>query len=550
MLESLSLQNFVVIDKADLEFADGLTALIGETGAGKSVLIAALSATLGGKVTTAQLKDKSRKLYAESVFKLDSDFVSKHPRLADYLEGETKLILSVSLTPKGLLTRKINGQTTTLTALREAIEGLADIHSQRETSGLYERAEQLALLDRFGGKEGRALLNTYQSDYDEWQRSLKAIESLKASVKDADPDFLKFRIEEIEKFDLKPNEIEDAEEKLSALNDKAQAEKYQQELGNYLSQMDQILTAVRGPLTSLSGLNGEIAGHAAAALDDLNSFEEELQSLSDENSDEDAYLVEQLNSRLFSLEKLRSRYGRSTNDILSALDSFKKRLNDLQDYEGNLDILKRDADKALSKLKSSGEILSEFRKKSASILEKKVCSHMSDLGLAKSGFKVSFERSETPDRTGFDKIDYLVSLNKGADFTPLRKACSGGESSRIMLSLKTALALNNSDGLAVFDEIDTGISGAIAFKAGHKLKELSKEVQVICITHLAQVAAFADQGIYVSKSISGEETVVSATPFDKDGKVDKIATLLSGDKASQAAIEASKELISEAERTK
>lgn len=549
MLTNLNIRNFVVIDQAEIEFSEGLTAIIGETGAGKSIIIQALACVLGGKAGVSQIKDKNKKAFIEASFVLDDKFLGEHPKLKAFLDGDNQLVLSLTITPKGNITRKANLQTLTAQTLKELCADLADIHSQRDSSALYDKNNQLILLDKAGGKELDEALNNYNLSYRELLNAKKKVEDLKASVKDEDPDFLRFRIDEINAFNLQPNEIEEDEEKLNQLSDQADIGKTLEDLSPVWSQISTLTDELSSYLSSLTKFSATET-MATEALDALNILEEKVQELMLSSADEDAAMIDKLNARLFSLDKLRQKYGSSTKEILNTLESFKQRLASLEDYEGNLKALQDEVFKAEEDLTIKAKSLSQCRKKTATKLISEINKNLASLGLAENGFNIEFQEKDGLDSHGMDQIEFTVNLNKSNEFLPLRKACSGGESSRIMLSLKTALANENKGTLMVFDEIDTGISGNIAFKAGAKLHQLSQEIQVICITHLPQVAAFSDNGLYVEKRENDNAVESLVTPFTKRDKATRIATLISGSNETKAAIQAAQQLIKEAENAK
>ena len=541
MLRSLTVRNLVVVEDATLNLSSGLNALIGETGAGKSVLISALATVCGIKSGTLTLRDPSKKAYAEAVFSVPADRVT--PDMAEYLDGGDELILSLSVTPKGTISRRINGESVTLQTLRSITSSLVDIHSQRDSVGLYDPQRQLKALDSFGDRKHKKLLEEYQSRLAELKDAGAKIEELRSQVSGEDPDFLRFRISEIEKLNLKPDEIEEDERKLEELSGQAKAKEALESLAQVAPSFYEVATALRSTLSSFSGVGGEMEETAERIRASLSDLQNDLESLEYLQALDDPGLIDRLNQRLFDLDKFRQRYGRRTEDILNALAGFKERLDKLSSFEADMEELKKREEECRRKALEAGKKLSASRTALASKLSKAVCSNLSDLSLPGDGFKVSVQAGDKLLSDGMDRVEFLVDLNGTGKFEPLRKAASGGESSRIMLALKCALSDADPVDLMVFDEIDTGISGSIAFQAGEKLSLLSSRVQVCCVTHLPQVACFADSAFLVEKR-GGNSTVRYVSRGDLP---DGIQVLLSGSSATSGTIEAARDLVKQAD---
>ena len=521
MLRSLTVRNFLVIQDATLNFASGLNALIGETGAGKSVLVEALALLCGLKSGGLTPRDASRKAFAEAVFDVSRWSEAQRARALDYLDGEEELIVSISATAKGSIVRRINGETVTLQTLREVMQGVVDIHSQRDTAGLYDPGVQLAGLDGMGDAKHQKLRADYHQALAALDEAQRAIEDLRSSTSGEDPDFLTYRIEEIERLNIQPDEIEEAEARLEELSGQARLNEALQNLAPVRSQLEQVLPDLSSSLGTISSLPGDAGNLAQEALAALNSLESSLDSIAYLEGKEETELVDRLNARLFELEKVRTRYGRSTCEILSALDDLRSRLDKLSNFESELKRLKAEAQAREAEARGIGAALSDSRRELAIDLAERVNANLGDLKLPSSGFDIQVETGEKLMATGLDRVEFTVDLNGRGRFEPLRKVASGGESSRIMLALKCALAGVNPADVMVFDEIDTGISGAVAFQAGRKLSALSRSVQVCCITHLPQVAAFADQAFLVTKRAN--EGRMSMTQVQALSDVDSLA---------------------------
>ncbi len=552
MLASLTIKNFIIIAQTQISFQAGLNALVGETGAGKSVLISALSAVCGFKIPTNPYKDPNSKVFIEAVFTVSSKLKERCEKIADFLDEDQILILSLSISPKGTVTRRINGQTVTNTTLKEISPYLVDIHSQRDTNSLYNPNNQLEALDDFGDENHKAILGEYRNNYQRWQDCQKKIAAIKNNLATEDLEYLDFKISEIENAQLHPGEIEEIEARLDELASKEKihhALAILDQASNPFLEASQSLSSALAEFKGTGGATEDTANKALAELSDLAKDLEDL-ALANED-DDDPGLLDRLNDRLFNLEKLRKRYGRSTADILKAKDDLESKRADYDAAMNSLDALNKEVSSLQKKALDSARKLSESRFRIARLLEQSISANMFELGLPKSAFKVLLTPVEKLGENGLDHAEFTVDLNGKKEYVPLRKAASGGESSRIMLSLKCCLVKSNPVDLVVFDEIDTGISGNIAFQTGKKLFRLSRSIQTLCITHLPQVCCFADIAFLVTKE-KGDDGIATArvkTLADQD-ITEGISLLLSGDVVNKTAREASLDLYKQAQKAK
>lgn len=547
MLVSLNINNFVVAESIQLDFHRGFTVLLGETGAGKSVIVDALAVVTGSKANLSKIRDPEKKSFIEAVFELDDEFKESHEELNEYLGRDHTLILSVVFSPKGNVARKVNGESVTQGMLKKMTEGLIDIHSQGENKTLFTFNGQLEILDRFGGNDIESAKKDFQKAYGGLQEAKKDLEDFIREAKTEDPDFLRFRIEEIEKYHLKENEIEEDERKLDDLSGLAKMGEALKTLGQCVGGFEEINQSLR---SSLSDFQGTSLEEKANGLKELSSrLEDGIEEMMSYSLENDPAEIDRLNARLFELGELRRKYGHRTSDILQKLSEFKAKLENLEGYEetkrAKEEAIAAKEKEALTKAKA----LSGVRLRYAAVLSKKVSSEMADLALPKDGFLVEIHPQELG-IGGIDKVDFQICLNKGFKFVSLKEAASGGEGSRIMLSLKAVLQKGDPSAVMVFDEIDSGISGNTAFKAGKKMSRISAHSQVIAITHLPQVASFADNPILVRKEVIDGESNSSAKEVDKEGLVNVIANMLSGEAKTENSFKAATELIEEARKEK
>lgn len=479
MLNSLTIKNFVVADNIQLSFDKGFSVLIGETGAGKSVIIDAISVCCGAKASLSKIRNPEKKAFIECVFSLDDKYIESNDYLKDYLDGSNELIISTSFTAKGAVTRKINGETATQSMVKRICEDLVSIHSQGSNRSLFTQKGQLDILDKFGGKDIQKKKDSFSNSLLNYKSAQKDYETFINDSKKEDPEFLKFKIEEIEKFHIKENEIKE----------------------------------------------------------EFNEIDGNINEIASAQMDSDADEIDRLNQRLFDLGEIRRKYGKSTKEILDKYKSMKDMYDSLQGFSEE----KEKKEKHIAELKEecfkNAKELSKEREKISKILAEKVSLEMSGLSLAENGFNIKIHQKDLFDVDGIDVVDFVVRLNKGFDFASLKDTASGGEGSRIMLALKVVLQNADPSQLLIFDEIDTGISGNVAFKAGLKLYQVSMDTQVICITHLAQVACFFDKTYYIEKSVVNDTTLTSAKELDIGESIKQLGMLLSGNGNSKASMD-------------
>lgn len=548
MLTHLSIKNFLIAEEVELDFTSGMTAILGETGSGKSVLMESLAIVCGIKNISSKLLREDAPLKIEASFDLNPVDIEKNPFLKQFLDGETTLILSLESKANGRIVRRANGEMMVLQSIKKLTSNLVDIHSQYDNFLLFSSEGQLNLLDSFGGAKLRKVQGDYSACFKKFQEDLQAIENLKKSVNNLDVDYLKFKIDEIKKFNIQPLEIEKDNQRLTELSGMAKMKSALENLQSPTAMLNQLYPDLKSNLNDL--LETPLKDSASQALSALEELETTFSEIQNSRFDEDPYEIDRLNERLFQLSTLQSKYGMKTSDILSALEKMESQLDSLASFESDLKGLEKKKEEDYQALLSIAEKLTAQRKETSKSIEKEISKNMSELGLLSGGFKVDFMAKEEPDQTGKDEIRFMVSLNKGMVFVPLKEGVSGGENSRIMLSIKAVLNKVSPIETLVFDEIDSGISGRIAFQAGAKMAKMSRESQLFCITHLPQVASFADQCVLVEKKVGEQRTTAAARVLEGDHLEEAIAYLIAGNSKTQTSIDAAKELVSEARKVK
>ncbi|MCI2068898.1 MAG: DNA repair protein RecN [Bacilli bacterium] len=547
MLAQLRVTNFALIADLDVVFKPGMDVILGQTGAGKTLLVEAIGLLSGKRAEFDKLKDETKKALVEGTFVFTDQFISEHEELVPYLEDKTMVVTRTLLPSKAAIAR-INGENVSLSKLKELMDSIIDIHSQRDSLLLYQEQSHLALLDALVSLAGqKQALVSFKEAYVAYQEAKKAIEDFKKDNNLAEKDYLSFQVQELEKASIKPHEIEDLESELEALSGFEKAEKAYKDLMEALGEEEEegsLEERLSSSLRSLEGFFGtSLEEEAKRTQGSINELQEALNGLKESFNGLSASpeRLEELNSRLFELSSFQRKYGKSTAEILSAYDSFKKRLENLENYDEEEKELEKKAEKALDELTLKGKSLTLERQKEAKKLTGMVNEELASLGLKDGGFKAEVIKGELTEK-GFDKALFTIAMNEGGRFLPLKEAISGGENSRLTLALKAVFNKLTPYDTLIFDEIDTGISGNIAAKAAEKMHELASSSLVLAISHLPQVAARADNCYFVYKeTFNGETTSHLKELSPKEGE-EEIARLISGSDLTKEALKAAKAL--------
>lgn len=548
MIQELHISNLAVIEDTTLEFPSVYVSLIGETGAGKSLIVSSLGLIKGEKADFSLMRDPKKKSVITAVFSLSDDYLNTHPEAKEYLEDSNQLILKRTLNPDHTSKTYINDEPVSLTAFRSVSSHLIDIHSQGANWELFDGKKHLFYLDRFASSSIEKERNEYQDSYRKLQDLKRQLDELESKKKETDPEYLSFQIKEIEKAHLKENEIEDLNEEYLSLRE---SEKLQESFNRFKESVllpegtiQQILFQIKSRLspfeeTSLKDSSNKLVSSILSFEDAYDEFENDFHKLH-----LDPNRIEEINQRLFELKGLQRKFGKTTSEILEKLSVFKSQLEMTEEFDIRKEDLLSDINNAEEIAKSKASLISQKRKKCALKLEKQISDEMDQLGLQKNGFKVHFTESEL-NKDGMDKVEFQVRMNQGMDFAPLEKAASGGEASRLMLSLKVVLNALDPYDLLVFDEIDTGVSGRIASLIAKKIRKVSNCSQVLVISHLAQVVSSSLNAIKISKKTMNGETITTASVLDEEGFQMEVARILSGETITEAALKQAKQLIEE-----
>ncbi|QOS39710.1 hypothetical protein DYE49_04220 [Treponema rectale] len=548
MIEELHIANLAVIEDTTLEFHSRYTALIGETGAGKSLVVNSLLLLTGERSDYSLIRDKSKKAVISGLFHLDKAFISKHEEIAPYVDEQGELIVKRVLNPDKTGRCYLNDEIVSLNEFKTATNHLIDIHSQNAKNDLLDEMKQIRYVDEYLKDEIAKAKKDYQVSYTAYLDAKEDLKNLLEQDKELDRDYLSFQIAEIEKYHLQENEIEDLNSEYESLRgyDKLK-EKYDNFLVVSESGQGSLSERLSSSVSSLRGLKDtDLAPIAELCLDDVISLQEHLRDLDMTFKDmsNDPRRLDYINERLFNLKGLQRKYGKSTKEILDKLNDYKEKLNRLDFFEDEKIRLEEVIKAKEKELALKAETLTSLRIKAGEELSLDIGKEMSSLGLRKNAFRVEVKNKDYS-LDGKDNVTFKVSLNEGLDENSLAKAASGGESSRLMLALKVVLNALDPYDVLVFDEIDTGISGKTASLVAKKIKSISKDSPLIVISHLPQVVASSNSAVYIEKKSKDNMTSsVSKTLKDKEIR-DYVARMLSGDKVTPAALSQADELIKE-----
>lgn len=549
MLIELHIKNLALIKKADIYFKEGLSVLSGETGAGKSILIDSINLALGAKTSKDIIRTGENEGIVELIFTLDEKRKEKLKTLDISFEDDLLIITRKISSTRSVC--RINDETVTLAKLREITDTLIDIHGQHEHQSLLSAGNNLILLDSFCPEKLMEIKKNLSKNYGELKKINQRIqEGIDERLRKREIDILDFEISEIKKANIRPNEEEELEQvfkkgkSISKINDVLSdllEELENEDIGSNIKSVSEIavlddsLDIVLSNLNIIEDLIAETMHYISRYLDNLEYDEEEH---------------DRVIERLDTIRHIKSKYSSDYNKIKELLKEKEKRLEFLKDFEDEVLVLKENAIKLEESIIKDCTKISEIRKDVAVTLAKKIKEELEDLNFLGVEFEIKFTKREKISRDGFDAVEFLISTNPGQPLKPLHMVASGGELSRIMLALKTVFANNDDIQTLIFDEIDTGISGNTAVKVGEKLSHISKTHQVLCISHLPQIAVMADQNLFISKSTDGKSTQTNIDLLDKDGKIKEIARLIGGNNLTEVVLKTAREMIQEADSRK
>ena len=551
MLQELSIRDFAIIDEIQISFQPKMTVLTGETGAGKSIIIDALGLLAGGRGSTEFIRKGEKKAVIQGLFTLPRE-ANTYNILEEYgIDSEDgQIILQRDLYRGGRNICRINGMMVNLATLRKVGETLIDIHGQNEHQELMKPENHIDLLDEYDKKTSQ-LRNQYQVVYQNYRKLKLSMEKKEADEKAWAQrlDMLNFQVKEIEEAGLKINEEDELVEEKNKL-DNFQAIHDALELSYQILSGEKIdvvgnLGNAMNELSDVSDLSENLQEINTKISDAFYSLEDAARDISDEldSMEWNGERLNEIEERLELIHQLKRKYGDTIEDILHYHSRIEKELREMENAEQNSEKQERQLSEALEKVKELAIKLSKQRKKSAKKLEKMIHEQLSALYMDKAVFEVKFLNNSKLYSKGIDKVEFYIQTNPGEEMGPLAKIASGGELSRIMLALKTIFSQKMGVTSIIFDEVDTGVSGRVAQAIAEKISQISNNSQVLCITHLPQVAAIADNHYYISKSVNDGRTETSLKELDEKQKIREIARMLSGSEITELTLKHAEELI-------
>ena len=559
MLSLLHIENIALIQSADIRFEPGFNVLTGETGAGKSIVIDSIGAVLGERTSRELIRTGAKSALVTAVFTQ----VPTLPWLEEngFPTGEEELLLQRELQGDGRNVCRIDGKLVTVAQLRELGRQLLNIHGQHDGQQLLDPASHLGYLDQFGGCQ--QLLESYQEAYRKWHDIRREMDKLQMDEAERSRrvDTLNYQIQELERAQLKAGEDEELSARRTLLRSAGRLMEAVQSAEFALSGDEDrdgacsLIAQAEGEVQGVSSISPELSELSEkltalrCAADDAADTLRDLSRSFDFSPGE----LDQVEERLDLLYRLRKKYGPTVEDMLSYLDRCRKELDQIQYADDTLARLEKDLKKAQKEAARRGEVLSQARREAAGALQARVQEELRQLDMPKVQFQTEF----TPkggeagmDETGLDEVQFLMSANLGEALKPIQKVASGGELARIMLALKNVLAEGDQIGTLVFDEVDTGVSGRAAQKVAEKMAQVARGKQVLCVTHLPQIAAMADTHFSVQKGEREGRTYTRLERLDRSQRREELARLIGGASITPSLLESAEELLRQAEQQK
>lgn len=550
MLRELRLNNLAIIKNLDLEFNDKFIALTGETGAGKSIILNGISLLIGERSHTDMIRNGAQGLFAEGVFELNENQKKRLDELGFEIEDD-ELIITRYFDRNAKSKITVNGSRMTLSRLKELMVNIIDLVGQHEHQFLLNSDYHLHLLDRFLDDEGKMLSKKIRENVNKIKKlnlQIGNIEEEKSKIAEK-KDILEFQLNEINSLELKENEDNELEEEYKILFNAGKISEKLEETSQFLKEGEfSILTALGRAKRNLEQLS-DLSESYSELYDKIESvlYEVEEISYSVDNFVGDVEIddkkLEKIVERIDNINKLKLKYGSTITEILEYRDKIEKDLSLVNFESEELENLKKEKSELVGQYFQDSERLSEIREKIAENLQNTVDVQLDDLNMENAKFKVEITKTQEITIYGIDNAEFMIAANVGETFKPLAKIASGGEISRIMLALKTVFSAVDNISVLIFDEIDTGISGETVRRVAEKLRELSKNTQIICVTHSPQIAGKAQQQFFIKKEIENNFTETKVHELNTEERIREIARIISGDNITEASINHAKEIM-------
>ncbi len=557
MLQNLHVKNLALIDEAEVEFTPGLNIMTGETGAGKSIIIGSINLALGGKLPKEMIRENAPYGLVELTFKVENEQLKQALGAMDIFPEDDSLILSRKIV-NGRSVLRINAETVPISKVKEVASLFIDIHGQHEHQSLLVKKNHLNILDSYAKNRILKTKEKLKSSYESYKKAKDKLESasLNASEREREISFLEYEVNEIEEAHLICGEDEQLELEYRRLLHgqkilEAVSLAYEKTSEGFDSATNQISYALK-QISSVSEYDEPLTGFENQLIEIdslLNDFNRELADyISDTSFDEETFA--EVEHRLDEVNRLKAKYGKTIEEILTSLEEKKARLTELMDYDSYLSNLQKTFAKSEKEVKTYADKASKIRKEAALELTEAIKKELVDLNFLEVSFSMNFNKLNHYTANGYDDAEFLISTNPGEPEKSLEKVASGGELSRIMLAIKTVLAEIDAVDTLIFDEIDTGISGRTAQMVSEKMNLLGRSHQVICITHLPQIAAMADSHYLIEKSVSNQTTISTIRALEEKECVGELARMIGGVKITDTVMKSAGEMKELAANTK
>lgn len=552
MLQTLSIKQFAIIDELDINFSDGLTVMSGETGSGKSIIIDAIGQLIGMRASSDYVRHGEKKAIIEGIFDIDEskDAINILESLAIDVD-EDFLLVKREIFSSGKSICRINNQIVTLQDLRKVMQELLDIHGQHETQSLLKQKYHLQLLDDYADNQYSDLLNQYQLSYNQYKNKRKELEELESADQALLQrlDLMKFQLEELTESSLKEGEVDQLESDIKRIQNS-------EKLNLALNNAHQVLTdesAIPDRLYELSNylqtINDIVPEKFVRLKEDINQFyyllEDAKHEIYDEmaNTEFDEQVLNEYESRMNLLNNLKRKYGKDITELIAYQSKLANEIDKIENYEQSTSQLREEIKTLYNEVIDIGKKLSQERRRVARELRDHIVSEIQNLQMKDANLEISFKPLDEPTIEGIEFVEFLISPNRGEPLKSLNKIASGGELSRIMLALKSIFVKSRGQTAILFDEVDSGVSGQAAQKMAEKMRDIAQYIQVICISHLPQVASMSDHHLLISKASNADRTTTQVKELKDENKIDEIARMISGASVTELTRENAKEMI-------
>ncbi|MDD5874752.1 MAG: DNA repair protein RecN [Baileyella intestinalis] len=538
MIDFVTIDNFATIRHISFDLGKGFNVITGETGAGKSVLVQAISTALGNRADISMIRRGTSKAVIQ---------------IAGEYNGE-EVVIQRELLSSGKSHARINGSVVTLAQLREFCQGFAHIHGQYDNQPILNPENHTRMTDRYGHQIIDGPLSQLSALYDRWRKAKgeydRVIKEEEAGRRQKD--YYQFEFDYISQLNLKPGEDEDLENQLQLMKNSARIYEAVEGAHQLLHESEPSASAIIGRCSDLLSSVSRYSPDLEEASRSLNDIYYSLEDVSDtlrrlsDNMDFSGEDMDRISGRLSEIEDAKRKYKMDVDGILAYAEELDQKLQLITNFQEEKDRLKAKMDKAYEELSEKADQISELRHQIAGKMEKAMISELDDLDFANDEFSIKFTRLPEITATGYDSLEFMISTNPGEPLRPLSETASGGEISRIMLAFRHITGDSDRIDTMIFDEIDTGISGHTALTVGRKMKEISKKHQILCITHLPQIAAYGNENFLIEKDLSTGKSETIITDLDRQGKINMLASLFSGGASGKSA-EAAEELMNKVE---